>query len=85
LPKKETLQDLWYRKDKMLKKIKEALGLTPKASPGLEPQDALKISVGVQGNKIVILLDKKVDTITLDKVQLTNFLGALASRATLIK
>lgn len=70
----------------MLKKIKEILGLTPKISDGpTGPEENLKIGVGVQGNKIVIKLDKKVDTITFDKVQLTNFLGALASRATLIK
>lgn len=70
----------------MLKKIKEILGLTPKFSDNsLSPEGNLKIGIGVQGNKIVIKLDQRVDTITLDKAQLTNFLSALASRATLIK
>lgn len=70
----------------MLNKIKGFLGLNPKDnSKEVQDEGILKIAVGVQGNKIIIKLDKRVDTITLDRIQLTNFLGALASRATMIK
>ena len=64
----------------MLESIKKALHLLPK-----ETNNNINLAVGTQGDKIIIKLTKKTDTIVLDRIQLTNLLSALASRASLIK
>ena len=68
----------------MLNKIKELLNLNPKASI-TSNDEPLDVQVGIQGNRIVIKLGRKVDVISFDRAQLTNLLAALASRAQMIK
>jgi hypothetical protein len=65
----------------MLEKIKDILQLNPKT----QDEKPLNIQVGLQGDKIIIKLDRKVNTITFDKVQLANLLSALATRAQMLK
>ena len=72
-------------KNIMLDSVKKILRLHPPAQTTGVQDSPLQIQVGVQGQKVVIKLDRHVDTITLDRMQLTNFLSALASRASLIK
>jgi hypothetical protein len=62
----------------MLNKIKKILGLTPKVT--IQEDDRLKISVGIVNNKLIIKLDKSVDTITFTKDQLSQFLAAVAGQ-----
>ena len=74
------LLNLTKKENKVLDKIKKSLGLLPKGDV-----NALGIQVGLQGEKIVIKFDRKVDTVYLDRMQLTNLLAALASRAQILK
>lgn len=67
----------------MINAIKKLLGLNPLPT---ENQDiAVNIQIGILDGKLCIKLDRKLDIITLNKVQLSQLLAAIATRAVEVK